>query len=380
MMLLVSSLPSAWAIEGGKIASGENVVTFVLRNAQTQKLSLPTCSGSLIAPRIVVTAKHCVVGYNSSITWLINEKWEVTYPGADIQSAELKTAKILSTFANPGEFTTTDDIALVVIDREFPVSENLRVATPADMVRLRSAQAPSVTYGYGSTATSNLQTFLPYKIENKLVQDFPDRSFGLEVFAIQYLQEGSYVCGGDSGGPNYILSESFMYFIGPTGFATRPGCAKGLVGNFHSGGTAIAYKTNLIKDAESYLAGIKIAEAKAAAELKANQEAEAKAAELKAKEEAEAKAAADKAALAKAQSELAAANAALADSQRVNRELQTQLNSVEAQLKLLSNSVSVIQGQVSQLNSKLATALAGQSAANAKLKKVCSAKPKPRGC
>lgn len=172
IMFLMSSLPSARAIEGGKIASGENVVTFVLRDVQTGKLSLPTCSGGLIAPRIVVTAKHCVVGFNSSITWLINEKWEVTYPGADIQSAELKTAKILSIFANPGEFTTTDDIALVVIDREFPISENLRVASLDDMVRLRSAQAPSVTYGYGSTATSNLQTFLPYKIENKLVQDF----------------------------------------------------------------------------------------------------------------------------------------------------------------------------------------------------------------
>jgi len=317
-LALLASGNSALAIEGGKIASGENVVTFVLRDAQTGKLSLPTCSGGLIAPRIVVTAKHCVVGYNSSITWLINEKWEVTYPGSDIQSAELQTAKILSIFANPGEFTTTDDIALVIIDREFPVSANLRVASPDDMVRLRSAQAPSVTYGYGGSATSNLQSFLPYKIENKLVQEFPYHSWGLSVFAIQYLQDGSYICGGDSGGPNYILSDSLMYFIGPTGFATRPGCAKGLVGNFHSGGTAIAYKTNLIQDAESYLVSVKIeeakqeAEAKAAAELKAKQDAEliAKvlaerqansdaaqraAAEIKAKEEAAAKAAADKA-------------------------------------------------------------------------------------
>ena len=123
------------------------------------------------------------------------------------------------------------------------------------------------------------------------------------------------------------------------------------------------------------------AAAKAAAELKAKQEAEAKAAaELKAKQEADAKAAADKAALTKAQAELASANAALTDSQKVNRELQTKLNSVETQFKLLSDSVSMIQGQVSQLNSKLAAALAGQSAANAKLKKVCSVKPKPKGC
>ena len=121
--------------------------------------------------------------------------------------------------------------------------------------------------------------------------------------------------------------------------------------------------------------------AKAAAELKAKQEAEAKAAaELKAKQDAEAKAAADKAALAKAQSELTAANAALADSQKVNRELQSQLSAIEVQFKLLSDSVVLIQGQVSQLNSKLGAALKSLNTANAKLKKVCSVKPKPKGC
>jgi hypothetical protein len=131
--------------------------------------------------------------------------------------------------------------------------------------------------------------------------------------------------------------------------------------------------------------------AKAAAELKAKQEADAKAAaELKAKQEADAKAAAelkakqdaaaDKAALAKAESELSAANAALADAQKVNREQVAKINSFEEQFKVLSESVSTFQNQLTQLNSKLVAALAGQNAANSKLKKVCSVKPKPKGC
>jgi hypothetical protein len=118
-------------------------------------------------------------------------------------------------------------------------------------------------------------------------------------------------------------------------------------------------------------------ETKAAAELKAKQEADAKAAaELKAKQDA----AADKAALAKAQVELTAANTALSDSQKVNREQAARMNSLEEQFRALSESVSAFQNQVSQLNSKLLAALAGQNVANAKLKKVCSAKPKPKGC
>jgi M6 family metalloprotease-like protein len=138
-------------------------------------------------------------------------------------------------------------------------------------------------------------------------------------------------------------------------------------------------------------ADAKAAAEKAAAELKAKQEADAKAAaELKAKQEADAKAAAelkakqdaaaDKAALAKAQSELAAANAALADAQKVNREQAARITSFEEQFKVLSESVATVQNQLSQLNSKLVAALSGLNTANAKIKKICAAKPKPKGC
>jgi hypothetical protein len=75
-----------------------------------------------------------------------------------------------------------------------------------------------------------------------------------------------------------------------------------------------------------------------------------------------------------------AANSALLDSQKVNREQAARINSLEEQFRVLSESVSAFQSQVSQLSSKLAAALAGQSAANAKLKKVCSVKPKPKSC
>ena len=74
------------------------------------------------------------------------------------------------------------------------------------------------------------------------------------------------------------------------------------------------------------------------------------------------------------------AASALLDSQKVNRKQAAELNSLKEQFRVLSESVSAFQSQVSQLSSKLTAALAGQSAANAKLKKVCSAKPKPKGC
>ena len=308
ILVSVFLLPSrAEAIENGEIALGENVATFILKDSLSGQYSLPTCSGAVIAPRIVVTAKHCIKGYNSLITWLIDDRFEVTYPGMDVKSSDLRTAKILGFVANPGEATTRDDIALVILDREFPVIGNVKIPTVEELDSLKKAKTKTITLGYGTSASSNLQSFIPYKITNVLDPDMSFLNGGPEVFAIKYLSPDSYICGGDSGGPNFAIRGDVMFYVGATGFATRPGCAKGLVGNFYSGGTSLSYNNHLLLKAEEIVKSLELEELKAkqeaeakaaadkaAAELKAKQEAEAKAAaELKAKQEAEAKAAAE---------------------------------------------------------------------------------------
>jgi len=80
------------------------------------------------------------------------------------------------------------------------------------------------------------------------------------------------------------------------------------------------------------------------------------------------------------QAKAAAANDALADAQKVNREQAARITSFEEQFKVLSKSVATVQNQLSQLNSKLVAALSGLNTANAKIKKICAAKPKPKGC
>jgi hypothetical protein len=103
-------------------------------------------------------------------------------------------------------------------------------------------------------------------------------------------------------------------------------------------------------------------------------------ADAKSAAEAAAKIAQVKVALIKSELELAAANASLAESQKVNRDLRAQLSDVEGQLLGLSASVSTIQTEVLALNTKLSTTLKSLSTANAKIKKICTVKPKPKGC
>ena len=102
-------------------------------------------------------------------------------------------------------------------------------------------------------------------------------------------------------------------------------------------------------------------------------------AEAKAKVAAD-KEAADKAALTQAQIELAAANASLADSQKTIREQAAKIASFEEQFRTLSESVNGMQSQVAQLNSKFVATTSNLKTANAKIKKICSVKPKPKGC
>ena len=137
-----------------------------------------------------------------------------------------------------------------------------------------------------------------------------------------------------------------------------------------------------IADAKAEVeAAAKIAQDKAVADAKATAEAAAKIAQDKAVADAKATTeAAAKAALTQAQIELAAANASLADSQKTIREQAAKIASFEEQFRTLSESVNAMQSQVAQLNSKFVATTSNLKTANAKIKKICSVKPKPKGC
>jgi hypothetical protein len=114
-------------------------------------------------------------------------------------------------------------------------------------------------------------------------------------------KSGEYTCGGDSGIPAWFEKNGEWIYIGASGAGMGAECSSApddplwtdQFWSINSGNqfdTAQAYP-EVIEAANKFLADQIIIEAKAAAELKAKQEAEAKAAaELKAKQEAEAKA------------------------------------------------------------------------------------------
>jgi hypothetical protein len=371
------------------------------------------------------------------------EDWYVSQPGIDWQLSGIKSSrvKVLKIWTDPDYFnrwepdkglreTQVNDVAFLFLERELNGPTVSRAANREEIESFRVGQGRAFHLGYGCIGTSYEQRkgndgkpYLSEEIVGTTIGSLSTPIWDRFLLA-QYPTGKVEVCSGDSGSPLLMKKGSEVLYLG-TIFAG----GNGANGERFAATTVLwpfvpaldeAHKQFLIEDAKNRelkakqeadakaaaeLKAKQEADAKAAAELKAKQEADAKAAaelkakqeaavkaaaELKAKQEADAKAAAelkakqdaaaDKAALTKAQSELAAANAALSDAQKVNRELQSQLSAIEVQFKLLSDSVTTVQNQLSQLNTKFVAALAGQNAANAKLKKVCSTKPKPKGC
>ena len=293
---LIFAVTPAIAIENGEVAIGGPVVglSFGVEYGVF-------CSGAMLEPRIVITAHHCIPTAGYDPDYLSKNKITVSLPGIVLNNVLSDRANVLQIVTKPEMWTIgacangfcddLDDVALLIIDRDFPVSTNLRIASAEDLARFRLARAQVVTYGYGLTRPNKV-SYTPMSLTAHLEEPNPG---GYGEFAFNVSVEGiQNVCGGDSGGPTYVVEGALMYYLGPTSGTRRPSCVQvPITSSGFYGGTALTYKIDLLYQAQK-IAAAEMLKAKQAAEVKAA--ADKVAADLKAKEEAEAKAAADKAA------------------------------------------------------------------------------------
>jgi hypothetical protein len=138
------------------------------------------CSGAVIAPRVVLTAGHCVAGANA---------WTVTAPYASNQSA--KSTRSWTDYKATGEFVNPDtlDVATIILDTEirlpsYPTLGTAALAAGSKVVnvgRIRNGQASFSGLFVGTPVTIKAGNF-----------GFPKAYVTSEIIEA-----------GDSGGPVY---------------------------------------------------------------------------------------------------------------------------------------------------------------------------------
>jgi hypothetical protein len=203
LSIIFSFIPnSANAIYNGESAEDTQLVITTYNNMG--------CSAAVIAPRILAMAQHCPADPGTMYT----------YPGDNyISQKTKKTGKAIVKFVPQGNFLggREYDIMLVVIDQDFPVSKNLKIATESDISRWKSNKTDITIIGFGENGTGN-RTEIP----NKGIfypSSNPDLGNGISpsytsVLSLNPKNNISEVCNGDSGSPSYVFENDSIYYLG----------------------------------------------------------------------------------------------------------------------------------------------------------------------
>ena len=294
----------AHSVEFGQDATGDPNAVQISTNT----------SGFLYSERIILTAAH-VLNY-LRIQPNGDTDGFVFAPGlADKSNA--KRYKIIKTFIpktfinldNSKNIAAFDDFAIVVIDEDMPLKVKVKIATEDQMRRFAKDKSEVVMIGYGLQSGSqrkNPQDIIraPHKmtgylytpemmVEHHRRYNLGPSSWTTSDWGTNSNQKTGSICSGDSGSGYFVEENSVRYYVGTAGNGGETSnCKEDGTFSFTTGGFMAYFPStnkflDLIKSAETFveeqkkLELVKAEEVRLAAELKAKQEADAKAAATK---------------------------------------------------------------------------------------------------
>lgn len=231
LSLILSNTASA---SKGGIEQTEN--TFVVGFTYSDNGVPSLCSGALVAPDVIATARHCVVNRQG----VAGTNYVFSSPGAKLD-APIDGSKVptgVKQVIIPQQSPTTGldfrlDLAFIVINKAFANGTPISFATPEEVAALSDSSAIA-GYGYGAVfETGATYSSLPRKFDLSW-----KGSYLVEGTTTLYelLNENNIACRGDSGGPITVrLTSGKEVLIGAVSGAgeVANGCGTKLSDGFY---------------------------------------------------------------------------------------------------------------------------------------------------
>lgn len=198
LLLTLTALTPTHASRGGTVTKSSTfVVGMTFRDGGVDQV----CSGALIAPSIIATAAHCVVGAKGGR----NTDFTFAAPGTSLDAPidpRLTPPQIINIY-KPDSYTTSaqsalDDIAFIELDRPLATKGFIRIATSSEILGL-SAGTPLSGFGFGYVFETNAP-YSPFPRKYPLTWR-PSFSGSDLKKTLDLTSTTASGCSGDSGGP-----------------------------------------------------------------------------------------------------------------------------------------------------------------------------------
>jgi secreted trypsin-like serine protease len=204
-----SSAQPSTRIVGGAPAPASSVPWQVALYDGSALTPKPYCGGSLIRPRIVLTAAHCILDAASPYHPRPDSQYIVA-GATDFLSNQGFDTKVIGVIVNPTYVNPTNgDAAILILEQPVPPENGttIKLAGPREELLWAPGKVATIS-GFGVEAEGSMQTSqilrsaqVPLVRDSYCRQVYGSTFSALTQVCAGYVQGGIDACQGDSGGP-----------------------------------------------------------------------------------------------------------------------------------------------------------------------------------